>query len=135
MKVAGKVVKLLSANLAQVQIVHMEACGNCSACGMGKVEENLVEASNQIGAVEGAQVELEVPSKIVFKGAMLVFVLPLVLFFLGYLVGLFIGKRLVNSEAAGIVGAVVFFVGGLFLVKCFDSPAKKPEIIGIINPA
>lgn len=131
-KIAGKVIKLLSANLAQVQITRKEACGSCSSCGMGKVEDNIVEASNQIGAVEGNQVELEVASSNIVKGSLLVFILPLAMLFLGYLIGSVAGKLLVGSEVAGIVGAAVFFLGGLLLTKHFDYPAKRLGIVGVL---
>ena len=61
-------------------------CHKCSGCGAAK-ETILIKAKNPIGAARGDLVKLESASGPVLKAAAVLYLLPMVMFFLGYYVG------------------------------------------------
>ena len=100
---------------AQVIHVRQSACsGDCHQCaGCGAAKETLVlTARNPIGAKTGDLVVIQSGSGPVLAAAALLYMLPLVLFFLGYLVGAVLWDRGGLSGccafALGILGAVVY---------------------------
>jgi len=61
-------------------------CHKCSGCGAAK-EAVLFRADNPIGAAAGDLVKVESASGPVLKAAAVLYVIPLLLFFLGYYLG------------------------------------------------
>lgn len=84
-------------------------CHKCSGCGAAK-EVMIFEAKNPIGAQRGDLVVIESQTGPVMKAVGIFYVLPLVLFFLGYYLGdvLFGMGALVGS--LGFVAAIVVTV-------------------------
>ncbi len=80
------VVKLLPHDMAEVAVTRSTACGgNCGSCEACIFQSELrAVARNRIGARPGQRVVIESRTATVFKAAALVYVMPLVLFFLGY---------------------------------------------------
>jgi sigma-E factor negative regulatory protein RseC len=75
---------------AQVALIRQSACsGDCHKCsGCGAAEQQLlVTARNPIGAKLGEKVRLRSESAPVLKAAVVLYILPLVLFFAGYALG------------------------------------------------
>lgn len=113
----GTVTKLLDRGRAQVAVQRQTACGgHCAACEACVFDSRLVvEADNAICAQPGERVVLESETKRVLGAAMLVYMLPVALFFLGYVIGaacslsqgLCIALSLVGAAAGG--GLAVFF--------------------------
>ena len=87
-------------------------CHKCSGCGAAK-ETVLFTADNPIGAAVGDFVKVESSTAPVLEAAMVLYVLPLVLFFLGYWLGTLPG-------AFGALGGVLGFVLGVFIVVVYD---------------
>lgn len=85
-----RVTRVLPDGMAQVLHVRQSACsGDCHKCaGCGAAEEKLLFlAKNPIGAKPGDTVMVESETAPVLRGAAVLYVLPLILFFLGYLAG------------------------------------------------
>ena len=78
-------------------------CHKCSGCGAAK-ETVIFTADNPIGAV---------PGDLVMKAAVVLYVLPLVLFFLGYWLGTLPGSF-------GALGGGIGFVLGVVIVIAYD---------------
>lgn len=74
------------------QVIHIREsacsgdCHKCSGCGAAK-EAILLKAKNPIGAPVGSLVRVESETGPVLKAAAVLYVLPLVLFFVGYALG------------------------------------------------
>ncbi len=111
-------VRVLSCNQdGTAQVVHVREsacsgdCHKCSGCGAAK-ETMQLTAVNQIGAHPGDWVILSSETRPVLLAACVLYVLPLVLFFAGYLAGmLLLDKGAITGCAAfllGIVGAVIY---------------------------
>ncbi len=80
---------------AQVLCIRESACSGdchkCSGCGIAK-EAVVLTALNPIGAKRGDLVKVESASAPVLKAAVVLYLLPLALFFLGYALGSVLGN-------------------------------------------
>lgn len=87
-------------------------CHKCSGCGAAK-ETVIFTAGNPIGARPGDLVRVESSTAPVLKAAVVLYVLPLLLFFLGYWLGTLPGSF-------GALGGGLGFVLGLGIVVAYD---------------
>jgi sigma-E factor negative regulatory protein RseC len=111
---------------AEVVCVRESACSGdchkCSGCGAAK-ETILLEAQNPIGAQPGAMVLVRSESGPVLLGAAVLYMIPLLLFFVGY----FVADALWGLGALG--GAVAFIVGIAAAVVYDRLVAKKQKAV------
>ncbi len=109
MEQRAKVCSIRENGLAQVMIVRESACsGDCHKCsGCGAVQQTvLIDAVNAIEAKPGEVVTIRSESGPVLAGAAMLYMVPLVLFFLGYL----LGEQL---QLGGLFGCIGFVMGFL----------------------
>ena len=97
-------------------------CHKCSGCGAAK-ETILLKAKNPIGAARGDLVKLESASGPVLKAAAVLYLLPMVLFFLGY----YVGDVLVGRGA--LVGCLAF-AASIALAVLYDRKIAKLDQTG-----
>jgi sigma-E factor negative regulatory protein RseC len=86
----AQVRRILDDGSAEVVLIRESACsGDCHKCtGCGAARQSMtVMAQNPIGAALGDWVILHSDSAPVLKGAAVLYILPLLLFFLGYALG------------------------------------------------
>ena len=108
-------VRSVSGETAQVQYHRPTAChGDCSKCAggcgaMAAQEEIVVTAQNLIGAKVGDTVYIEGETKKVAWAILLVYVMPVVLFLIGY----FLGQQWDRGNLIGILG---YFLGPVLAV-------------------
>ena len=105
-------------------VVHVResACsGDCHKCsGCGAVEQTMVFAArNLIGAKPGELVIVESETGPVLKAAAVLYLMPLVLFIVGYLVGMQWGL-------GGLIGALAFALS-ILLVVLYDRFVMKKK--------
>ena len=118
-------VKILSVHpdgTAQVACLRQSACsGDCHKCsGCGAVEQTMVfTARNLIGAKPGELVIVESETGPVLKAAAVLYLMPLVLFIVGYLVGMQWGL-------GGLIGALAFALS-ILLVVLYDRFVMKKK--------
>ena len=106
---------------AQVLLIRESACsGDCHKCsGCGAVKETLlVTAVNPIRADRGDLVTIRSESGPVLKAAAVLYMMPLVLFFLGY------GLGAALAISGGIMGGLGFVLG-IALVVVYDRRFAK----------
>lgn len=101
-----------------------ESCGACLVAGEGK--EVLLLAKNGVGAVEGDAVEVEIAAGKVIAAAFIIYVIPILLTIVGFLVG--------NAVAGGdpdsnvpIIFAVAFLVASFVAVWSYDMKLRRVE--------
>ena len=100
-------------------------CHKCSGCGAAK-EVMIFEAQNPIGAQRGDLVVIESKTGPVMKAVGIFYVLPLVLFFLGYYLGdVFFGK-------GALVGSLGF-VAAIGLTVAYDRKIARKEQVHTIT--
>ena len=121
-----QLVKILVSNSdGTAQAVHVREsacsgdCHKCSGCGAAK-ETIFLTVRNGIGARAGDVVRIESASGPVLMGAAVFYVIPMVLFFLGF----FLGDSLWNiGVAAGCVG----FGLGIGLAVVYDRLVARKQ--------
>ena len=111
-----RVQKLNSDGTAQVLYVRQSACsGDCHKCsGCGAVEQNMLfTAQNPIGARPGQVVTVKTESGPVLAAAAMLYMMPLGLFFVMYLI-----FRL--AWGLGALGGILGFVLGIIGALIYD---------------
>ena len=110
--------KLTAPDKAEVEVLRGTACGDdCGSCEVCHYASKIrVEARNDVGAQLGDRVEIEARTSRVLGAAVLVYVVPFVLFFIGYAVATALnfseGLSMVMSFAAFAVGMVIVVIVG-----------------------
>ncbi len=110
--------KLTAPDKAEVEVLRGTACGDdCGSCEVCHYASKIrVEARNDVGAQLGDRVEIEARTSRVLGAAVLVYVVPFVLFFIGYAVAAALnfseGLSMVMSFAAFAVGMVIVVIVG-----------------------
>lgn len=107
---------------AQVLHIRQSACsGDCHKCsGCGAVQEKLLlTAKNPIGAQPGDLVTIRSESGPVLVAAAVLYLLPLVLFFIGYAV--------FATWERGALGGCLAFVFGIVLATAYDRKVARKQ--------
>ena len=111
---------------ATVLLVRDSACsGDCHKCsGCGAAKETMIfTAQNAIGASRGDLVKVESATGPVMKAAVVLYVIPLALFFLGYYAGTLPGDF-------GTLGGCLGFCLGVAIVVLYDRLVVKKSNLG-----
>ena len=114
---------------AQVLHIRQSACsGDCHKCsGCGAAQEGiLLRVSNPIGARPGDLVTIEAATGPVLRGAAVLYMMPLLLFFLGYALGAVWGR-------GGLGGCLAFGLGVALAVVYDRRVAAKANTAYIIT--
>ena len=116
-----KVHRLLPDDMAEVVRIRESACsGDCHKCaGCGATQQTmLITARNAIGAKPGDTVVVESETGAVLKGAMLLYLLPLLTFLTAYIAGEHLWGK-------GILVGIAGFVLGMVPIKLYDRHLAK----------
>ena len=119
-----RVSRLLPDGRAEVFRVRESACSGdchkCSGCGAAK-QTVCFAARNSSGARVGDLVVVSSSSAHVLKAAAVLYILPLVLFLAGYLVG-------ENLWQSGVLAGLVGLALGVVCIKLYDKLLSKKEM-------
>lgn len=123
-------------DMAKIKVGRHNDCRNCGACpGNDSV---IISANNKIGAKPGQRVAFEVKEDNVLKAAFVVFILPLIVAFIGALLGRAAGNYIgFNIYLGEIIGGIIAFVLAVIFVKLFDKSTtaknkSQPVIVHIL---
>ncbi|HHT49374.1 MAG TPA: SoxR reducing system RseC family protein [Firmicutes bacterium] len=132
----------------EVRLRYMRhgACRHCGACfvlGKGPGEEEVILPENQLDLRKGDRVAVGLPSTSLLKASFLVYTIPLIFFFLGYLAGAKISAALIGTaaeEAGGMIGGVLALVLTYWGLHYYDRRLRKssryqPQVIRIVERA
>lgn len=114
---------------AQVLHIRQSACsGDCHQCsGCGSAKQTMVlKANNPIGAKPGQLVTVESATGPVLAAAAVLYLVPIVLFLAGYLLGEHLWSK---GPLTGIVG----FVLGLVFARVYDRAVAKKKTVYTIT--
>ena len=118
--------KILGGGFVEISVPRKSACGHdceeCAGCGMTGAAIH-ARARDQVGVKPGQKVVVESSTKKLLGVVMLVYVLPVILFLLGY----FLSEGLAESVryVIAIVAAAVAFIPCVL----YDRYAKRKEIM------
>lgn len=118
--------RILSGEYAEISVPRKSACGHdceeCAGCGMTGASI-YAKAKNTVGAQPGQKVVVESSTKKLLGVVVLVYVLPVIFFLLGY----FLSEGLV--ESVRYVIAIVVAALALIPIVIYDRYAKRHEIL------
>ncbi len=119
--------KLTGPEKAEVEVLRGTACGDdCGSCEVCHYASKIrVEARNPIGASVGDRVEIETSTSKVLGAAVLVYVVPFVLFFIGYAIAALL---LDMAELPSMLVSFAFFAAGFAVVAIVGKRHKKNPI-------
>ena len=136
----AKVTRVLENGTAEVSVKRQSACGHdCSKCGGGCSElmdssTVSVVAANPVRAMPGDMVRVESSTGGVLKAAVVVYLVPFLLFFLGYF--LCAAAQLGGGVSAAVGGCG--FAVGVMLAVLLDRQVRRNQSITFcitaINP-
>lgn len=102
--------KILSGGKAQISVARQSACAHdcheCAGCGATAAPVYAV-AENPVSAAVGQKVVVESSSKKLFRVMLVVYMLPVALFFLGY----FCSAGIHSEGVRYLIGAAAFCLG------------------------
>ena len=120
------VYKCLPNGMAEVVVTRTTACGsncgNCESCIFQSELKTL--AKNSIDARPGQKVIIESKSSRIYKAAMLVYILPMLLMVLGYA----LGAALSAGEGLGIALGFAGLIAGAALIVLSERRKNKEPI-------
>ena len=124
----------LKGGYAIVRVAKKSACGeNCASCKGGCTPgERKIKVKNPISAEVGERVILEMPGDKVISAAFLAYILPIIIFFVGFVVG----EKMFTHELASVGVGVAFAGVGFWGIYLFNKKAEEKylaEIVGILE--
>ncbi len=104
-------------NKATIIIQRHSACKKCGVCKIGTDEKTVVtQASNFIGAKAGDRVEVELSFGTLMSASLIIYIIPLLMFFIGCVIGFY----LITIHSFGANNPIVSFIGGcIFLIVTY----------------
>ncbi|MEG1632529.1 MAG: SoxR reducing system RseC family protein [Oscillospiraceae bacterium] len=111
---------------AEVEVLRGTACGDdCGSCEVCNYASKLrIEARNPLCAEIGDRVEIETQSSRILGAAFMVYVVPFILFFIGYAVA----SALKMSEGSSILMSFGFFAVGMAATVLLHHLRRKNPI-------
>ena len=111
----------IKGNKAIVMLRRATACGeSCGSCGGCETTIRKVEAGNSVGAQVGQNVLMEMDDSRILIAAFLVYMVPIIMLFVGYVVGF----SIFSKQGAGAASAIVFMLISFVIVKLIDRRLK-----------
>jgi len=111
---------------ARIKTNRSGACGGCDSssghCHSCLANSQMISrVANPINAKPGETVRVELASREVFKGAAVLYLLPVLTLMVGAFAGPGIGKHIGLGDSAGsVIFSLIGLLIGLLLVKVFD---------------
>lgn len=127
MEQIATITRVLEGGRAEVEVRRQSSCGHdCTGChGCGAPDEHIrVTAINEANAVEGDTVLVTSDSKKILGLAVLLYLVPLVLFFICYL---YLGA--ITGLSGGPNGAIGFLIGITFVYIANHKMMKSSEVV------
>ena len=121
MEQQAQVIRIVNETTARVAVKRKSACsGDCHTChGCPHPDEIvMVDADNFVGAQKGDDVIVRSDTNRVLKLAAMLYLMPLVLFFLGYFV-------MPGGETTRMIAGVAAFVVGILICMYVSRSMKK----------
>lgn len=121
------VTKVFNNGMAEVAVTRGTACGsNCGNCESCVFQNELKAfAKNTVNAKPGEKVIIETLSSRIFGAAFLLYIVPFILFFIGYAVGAHYNL----TEGLCVLVSFGFFAAAMAVVVVYQRISKKKNPI------
>ena len=128
------VTKILNQETAEVIVTRGTACGsNCGSCESCMFENQIkTQAKNSVYALPGQKVVIQSQSSKVYSAIFLVYIMPFIFFFIGYIAAVFLKL----TESGCMLFSFLFFIIGVAILvitqrRKKDNDQIKFEIISV----
>lgn len=101
----GEVIKI-EEDKAIILLGTSEYCNKCKVCFFDEKGQRTLKIYNGVGAKIGDEVEVFIPEGMISKMSFSIFILPIIVFFIGY----WIVWSMSKSEKLGAIGGLIAFV-------------------------
>jgi sigma-E factor negative regulatory protein RseC len=120
------VTRIIDRRTAEVEVERGTACGgNCGSCEAFVFQSTIrTHAFNKVSALPGQRVVIESRTSQVLGAAMLLYIIPFVLFFIGYAIGAAMGLQ----EGGCILFSGLFFLIGVAVNVIYQRRKKSSGI-------
>ncbi|PXV63240.1 SoxR reducing system RseC family protein [Halanaerobium congolense] len=145
MEEQGKVVEN-SGRIARVLITRHSACSKCDkTCPLSEQDSHdqdqiIMEVENEIGAVKGEQVKLEMEKKNLVFASLIIYIIPIINMIAGYFLGDWMATKanILSGEGFGILSSILFLEFSFIIIRLIDTKFKnnknfEPVITQIIR--
>ncbi len=112
---------------AELSVQRKTACGgNCSGCEGCSARDSVIRvtAENRVGASSGQTVLVETKTRLIFKYAVLVYILPVVFLIIGYVAAFLLSL----SEAMCILTGFCSLLAGTAVVMLFQRKKNSDSV-------
>lgn len=120
------VTRIIDRHTAEVEVERGTACGgNCGSCEACVFQSTIrTTAFNKVSALPGQRVVIESRTSQVLGAALLLYIIPFVLFFVGYAVG----AAMKLTEGGCILVSALFFLAGVAVNVIYQRRKKSSGI-------
>jgi len=126
------IVIALDGKIAKVRASRHSDCESCGACPGDKA--TVMDVYNPVDAKVGQRVIIEIPEANMLKAAFVVYLLPLLTTFMGFLIGVWISQKYGFPALLSEVSAsIVAFVLTLLYIKYFDGSMTKTKMMPVVT--
>jgi len=124
--------------IAKVRAIRGTSCDGCASKSMCKPMSNssdvVIEAKNELGACIGERVEVAMRPKTFLKASFIAYIIPLISFFIGGIIGKNIGGNDGWAATIGFISMVLCYVGiWMYNKKALKEGKYRPEITGVLS--
>lgn len=141
--IKGQIAKVvdLDDDMVTVKVQRHAMCEKCGVCNLGIVSSNekTVKVENTLNASEGDYVSLGIKSGAILSASFILYVVPLLTFFLGLVLGNIYGDEvgMATDLFSGLLG-ITFLVITFVIIFLYDKRVRgtnkfKPYIIRIVD--
>ncbi len=117
-------------NTAIVQIKRTSACGGkCASCSGCETTPHKVEVRNRIEAQIGQIVEIEMKDSRVLFAAFMIYIIPLMMLFVGYGIGILLFGIELYAGVTGVILLIISFVSLKLMDKRLNRSEKYMPVI------
>ena len=119
MRQTALVLKTFPDDTAEISVQRRSACGrNCSGCQGCDLRQNVitVKADNTAGARAGQMVTVEARTRLIFRYAIIVYIIPVLLLVLGYAAGMMLG---LSEGMCILIGFGLLLTGAALIVAYY----------------
>lgn len=126
------VVISLDGKIAKVRASRHSDCDSCGACPGDKA--TIMDVYNRVDARVGQRVIIEIPEANMLKAAFVVYMLPLLTIFVGYLIGVWISQKYGSPALlTEVCTSIAAFALTLVYIKFFDRSMSKIKMMPVIT--
>ena len=126
MKQKALVLKTFPDDTAEISVNRQSACGgNCSGCEGCSLRENAIRvtAENKAGASEGQTVMVETNTRLIFRYAVLVYILPVLSLIIGYAAAMMFG---LSEGLCILLGFALLLISSAFIIAYHRKKKDNP---------